>query len=447
MGIRIKTAAISIGLMLWASSALAVPTIHTWQTGNGARVLFVETHQLPIVQAQVTFDAGSARDNPDKAGVARLTNHMLMEGVEGMDADQIAEHFDGLGAEQGAASLRDMGLLQLRSLSDKELLDPAVEVFTKLYSSPTFPQKNFERELARAKLAVVQDKSNPASITEKAFMKALYDGHPYAVLPGGTEETLNKLTRDDLVQFHEQYYVGKNAVISLVGDLTQDEADDVAERLMANVPAGEKAADLPPVKNLKSAETIRVEFPSSQTHFLMGQPGIYRGDPDYFALYVGNYTLGGGGLVGMLPQEVREKNGLAYSAYSAFSPMRRKGPFQIGLQTKNEQIDKAQTLSVKVLNDFVSNGPSEKQLESAKRYITGSFPLNIDSNKKIAGYLGVIGFYDLPINYLDDFIDNIESVSADQIKSAWRRRIHPDKMVTVIVGEGQMQTQRLGQAN
>ena len=434
MGTRLRLFAAAA--LMWAGQAAAVPTIQTWTTSNGAKVLFVETHQLPIVQAQVTFDAGSARDKPEKAGLARLTNHMLMEGVEGMDADQIAEHFDGLGAEMGATSLRDMGLLQLRSLSDRKLLDPALEVFARLYAAPTFPETNLARELARAKLAVVQEKSNPAAIAEKEFMKAVYRDHPYAVPPGGTEETLDRIARHDLVAFHRQYYVGKNAVISLVGDLTPDAAHSVAERLMKGVASGAKAADLPPVKDLEKGQTVRYEFPSSQTHFLMGQPGVYRGDPDYFPLYVGNYILGGGGLVAILSQEVREKKGLAYSAYSGFSPMRRKGPFELSLQTKNDQLEQAQAIAIKVLKDFVASGPTEQQLEKAKKHITGGFPLNIDSNKKIAGYLGVIGFYGLPINYLDEFIDNINAVTVAQIRDAWQRRIHPRRMVTVIVGEG-----------
>lgn len=178
----------------------------------------------------------------------------------------------------------------------------------------------------------------------------------------------------------------------------------------------------------------RITFPASQSHIRIGQPGVTRTDPDYFPLYVGNYILGGGGLVSRLSEEVREKRGFSYSIYSYFLPMRRKGPFILGLQTKNSQRDQALKVVRKVLADFVAQGPTEKELEAAKKYLTGSFPLRIDSNGKIADYLTIIGFYGLPLTYLNDFIPRIEAVTIAQIRDAYQRRVHPEKMVTVIVG-------------
>lgn len=421
-------------VVAWWAPAWATPDIQHWKTDNGVKVLFVEAHELPIVQVQITFDAGSARDTMEKAGVAQLTNGLLTQGVTGMNADQIAEHFDSLGAELGNASLRDMALLQLRSLSDENILQPALDVFTKLYTQPSFPDDAVQREIGLAKLSVLQGESQPGTIASKAFYKALYGDHPYAIPPGGTKESLEKITRDDLVAFHKRYYNSGNAVLAIVGDLSKRQAKKIANELTQGLRDGEAAPEVPEVPALEEAFNERVDFPSTQTHFLMGQPGDYRTDPDYFALYVGNYILGGGGLVSMISQEVREKNGLAYSAYSYFSPMRRKGPFVVGLQTKNSQIDKAEDIAKQVVEDFVKNGPTEEQLVAAKKHITGGFPLNIDSNKKIAGYLGVIGFYDLPLTYLDDFNDTINALTVEQIRDAFQCRIHPDKMATIIVG-------------
>jgi zinc protease len=193
---------------------------------------------------------------------------------------------------------------------------------------------------------------------------------------------------------------------------------------------------LPPVAALPAARLKRIAFPATQTHILMGEPGIRRGDRDYFPLYVGNYVLGGGGLVSRLAEEVREKHGLSYSVYSYFFPMRVPGPFILGLQTKNTQRDQALKLVHEVLAGFVAKGPTDAELDAAKKHITGGFPLRIDSNGKIAEYLAVIGFYGLPLTYLDDFIPHIESVTADQIRQSLRDRVHPDKMLTVIVGGG-----------
>ena len=161
-----------------------------------------------------------------------------------------------------------------------------------------------------------------------------------------------------------------------------------------------------------------------------------RGDPDYFPLYVGNYILGGGGLVSRLAVEVREKRGLSYSVYSYFLPLRLPGPFMVGLQTRNDQRDEALKIVRKVISEFVAQGPTDEELEAAKKHITGGFPLRLDSNGKIAEYLAVIGFYGLPLTYLDDFIPHVEAVNAEQIRDAFRRRVHPDQMVTVSVGGG-----------
>jgi zinc protease len=166
----------------------------------------------------------------------------------------------------------------------------------------------------------------------------------------------------------------------------------------------------------------------------MGQPGVRRGDPDYFALYVGNQILGGGGLVSRISEEVREKRGLSYSAYSYFLPMRADGPFVLGLQTRNDSADEALKVLRQTLVDFRNDGPTGKELEAAKRNITGGFPLKIDSNSDILGYIAMIGFYKLPLDYLDTFNGKIEAVTAKQIRDAFQRRVDPDRMVTVTVG-------------
>jgi zinc protease len=174
--------------------------------------------------------------------------------------------------------------------------------------------------------------------------------------------------------------------------------------------------------------------PATQAHILLGYPGITRTDPDYFPLWVGNYILGGGGFVSRLTEEVRQKRGYAYSVYSYFMPLREAGPFQIGLQTKKEQAEEALDVVRATLDEFIAKGPSEKELKAAKDNIIGGFPLRIDSNRKIADYLAMIGFYGLPLSYLEDFPKNVEKVTAAQIRDAFRRRIDPGRLVTVVVG-------------
>ena len=188
------------------------------------------------------------------------------------------------------------------------------------------------------------------------------------------------------------------------------------------------------MEKLAKEQNIFIEYPSAQTHILVGQPGVKRGDSDYFPLYVGNHILGGGGMVSRLFSEVREKRGLSYSAYSYFSPMLFKGPFVAGLQTKTEQVDEAISVLLENIKNYITDGPTEEELVAAKKNITGGYPLRIDSNSKILNYVVVIGYYKLPFDYLDTFNSNVEAVTVDSIKDAFKRRINPDKLVVVKVG-------------
>lgn len=416
-----------------AGWAQASPDIQHWRTDNGARVYFVEAHELPMVDIQVVFDAGSARDG-DMPGLALMTNGLLAEGAGGLDADAIAAGFEDLGVQFGNSALRDMGLVSLRSLARPELLEPGVRLLATVLGEPDFPAKALERERARALVALKSEEQSPGSIAGKAFYRALYPGHPYAEPSLGTVESVSALERQALLDFYRRYYVAANAVVAIVGDLSRAEAERLAQQVVGKLARGSAAPALPRPKALEKAQRIVKDFPSSQTHILMGQPGMHRGDPDYFPLYVGNHILGGSGLVSRISEEVREKRGLSYSAYSYFAPMRVDGPYQLGLQTRNESAEQALAVLHQTLKRFVEEGPSEQELQASKKNITGGFPLNIDSNKDIVHYLAMIGFYDLPLDYLERFTARVEAVSVAQIKDAFRRRIDPERLVTVMVG-------------
>jgi zinc protease len=187
------------------------------------------------------------------------------------------------------------------------------------------------------------------------------------------------------------------------------------------------------VPQVKGGE-LRQTFPSSQTHIYLGQSGVARHDPDYFPLYVGNHVLGGSSLVSILGEEVRNKRGLSYSVYSYFSPMRAKGPFLMVAQTKNAQASEALDVMRETLQQFIDNGPSEAQLEASKRNIIGGFPLKIADNGKIVEYISMIGFYGLPLNWLDTLTDKVAAVTALQVRDAFKRRIDPANSIAVVVG-------------
>ncbi len=420
-------------LFAWSMAACALPDIQSWTTAKGAKVLFVEAKELPMVDIRLVFDAGSARDGK-QSGVASLTNALLGQGAAGLTADEIARGFEQRGAQFGNGAERDMAWLSLRSLTRSELLKPSVALFGKVLAEADFPELDFKREQQRTLIGIEYDEQKPKSIGSKAFYQDLYGDHPYAEDPSGTREAVKAMVAGDLREFYRRYYVARNATVVIVGDVSREQAESLAASLADALPGGNRAPALPDVDQLPVSKEDFIEYPSTQSHVLMGAPGIRRGDPDYFPLYVGNHILGGGGLVSRISEEIREKRGLSYSAYSYFIPMRREGPYLLGLQTRNDQRREALSVLRDTVKRFIDKGPTEEELTSAKNNIVGGFPLQVASNGKIAEYLAMIGFYDLPLDYLSRFTQNIESVTVEQVQDAYLRRVDPKKMVTVTVG-------------
>ena len=425
-----------IYLMLFNVSVYATPQIQSWQTENGARVLFVPATEIPMLDVRIVFDAGSARD-AGISGLALLTNGLLSEGAAGKTSQQIAEAFESVGAEIEYEAARDMALLGVRSLTQPRFLSSAIESLKQVLTQPDFPQDAYQRELNRMKVAVKARQQSPSALAGEAFNLAVFGDHPYASPVGGTEESLEKITLDDIRAFYKKYYVAKNATVAIVGNVDRGQAEEIVKSLLSALPVGEKAATLPVVESLVEAKKIVIDYPSAQTHIFVGQPGMKRGDDDYFSLYVANHPFGGSGFSSRLVEVVREEHGLAYSVYSYFSPLRETGVFAMGMQTKTEQTEQALSLLNQELKKYVENGPEKQELADSISNITGSFPLNIDSNSKMLGYIAMIGFYNLPMDYLDRFIGNVKSVDVKDINDALTRRIHPDSMVTVIVGKQQ----------
>ena len=426
-------AGVGLVALLWSFAAAAMAPIEHWQTPNGARVYFVPAPELPMIDVQVVFNAGSARDG-GRPGLAQFTHMLLDKGAAGLSADQIAAQLEGVGARLGGASLRDMATVSLRSLNDPKYLQPALAVFAKVLARPDFNPADVERERERLLIGLQYALQQPDEVTEKAFYAALYGDHPYAAPPDGTVESLKAIERDELQAFHQRYYVARNAVVAIVGALDRAAAERLAADLTRQLPAGESAPALPAVEDLQDAREERIAHPSSQTHVQLGQPGMRRDDPDYFPLYVGNYVLGGGGLVSRLSAEIREKRGLSYSVYSYFSPMAERGPFALGLQTRNDQAAQALAVLRDTLEKFVADGPTAQELRAAKDNITGGQALRIDSNRKILEYLAVIGFYRLPLDYLETFNSKVEAVTLEQVRDAFKRRVQPGRMLTILVG-------------
>lgn len=427
-----KTVLLALLLQGYAASVWAALNIQHWTTPEGSEVYFVENHTLPMMDISVNFHAGSAYDAPETSGAAAVTHHLMPLVAGGLEEETLTNRFADIGAVLGGSFDADRASFKLRTLTSEQ--QAALDAFTLVLHKPDFPQSVLAREQARIIAALQEAETEPDSIAQKAFMRSVYGMHPYSLDQNGEISTVQSLTVAQLRQFYQTYYTAKSAVIAIMGDLSTAEAKQIAERLSAGLPQGPAVAAIPPVTALNMPTVKKLPHPAMQAHILLGQPGNMRGDPDFFPLYVGNYILGGGGFVSRLTEEVREKRGLAYSVYSYFMPMSQLGPFQIGLQTKKEQADEALTLVKDTVQQFVDKGVTEKELAAAKDNLIGGFPLRIDSNSKILEYLNMIGFYKLPLDYLDSFNQHVSEVTVQQINDAFKRRIHPDRFATVIVG-------------
>ncbi len=414
--------------------AHAILPIQHWQTKNGARVYFVENRDLPMLDLSIEFPAGSGYDRAGKAGVASMTNGIMRLGSEGMDEDEIARRVADIGAGLSGRFDTDRAGLALRTLSARGEREAALEIFTRVLTKPVFPAKSLERERTRLISAIKESDIQPGAIAGRNLYQLLYRDHPYGFRSSGDLQSVPKITRDDLVAFYRAHYQARHAVIAIMGDVTRAEAEAIAERITAGLPEGGADPVMPAANVLDTAATRMIPHHAAQSHIFVGNVGISRGDADYFPLFVGNYVLGGGGFASRINEEIRQKRGLAYSAYSYFSPMQQRGPFVMGMQTRKDQAKQAVEVLMKTLRDYIEQGPTADELDAAKKNIIGGFPLRIDSNRKIHDYLAVIGFYKLPLTYLDEFSANVERVTIADIKRAFAKHIDPAKLVTVVVG-------------
>ncbi len=421
----------ALALIALSLQAEARVKIDHWVAQSGARVYFVESHALPIVDIAVEFAAGSAYDPREKAGLARLTLAMLKAGSSRYSESEASRRIADAGAELRENFDVDRAGFALRSLSSESERKAATETLADMLQSPRIPAEAFEREKARAVANALEAETQPDRVAERRLYALMYPQHPYGLR--ASPASLAAISREDVERHYRTRYGSALAVVTLVGDLSHDAARTLAEELTSRLARGESDS-LAPVAPSPPTETLRVAHPSAQSHILLGVAALPYGDPDYFPLLVGNHVLGGSGLVSRIFREVREKRGYAYSAYSYFRPYRRAGPFLVGLQTRRDQAREALELARTVVAEFVARGPTEAELTAAKKNLVGGFPLRIDTNRKVLEQLASIGFYGLPLDWLDEYPNRVQGVTLAQVRGAFARRVDPGKLSIVVVG-------------
>ncbi len=406
--------------------------VEQWQHSKGAQVYFVQADEIPMVDIRLIFNAGGARDGA-RPGLAKLTAALLGEGTQQHSVDEIALHFEKLGSSFSAVSHRDMGILHLRSLVSDRYLAPSLDMFVEILSSSTFPETSLERIRELMLLGVEQEQQNPQALLDRMMWETLYQGHPYGVYPKGTRESLTKMKRKDVQEFYRKYYVAANVTVAIVGQFERRQAESVVEALLKALPRGEVAPALPEPELKIPAEPVHITFPSQQTHIRIATLGITRDDVIYVPLYVGNQILGGGGFTSLLNKAIRQDEGLAYSVYSHFSAMQARGPIIIDLQTKNEEAARALGIAQTLLKDFVETGPMQTDLTATQKHIVANFPLRLSSNGQKLGYLGSLGFYDLPTEFLNTFVPAVKALSVEQVHQAVQATLgsYPHLMITL----------------
>jgi zinc protease len=419
-----------------------IPIQH-WSQPGGTKVWLVESPAIPMVDVQIDFDAGGRRDPADQAGLASVTAGMLSKGVAArgseaaLDENQLGEAWADLGASFSASAGSDRMSFSLRSLSYPDLLERAAMLAARQIGEPSFPEPIWQRDRERLSAAIREANTRPATVAGRAFSKGVYGDHPYGFEM--TEATLARMDVADMRKLYARLIAPCRAKVSIVGALDRAQADVLVTKLLSRLPAGDATAcaplpSVPEVAPLTASQERRIPFDSAQAHVFIGQPGHKRDDPDFFALLVGNYTLGGGGFVSRLTTDVREKRGLSYSVYSYFSPGLHAGAFMVGLQTRPDQAEQALQVSREVVARFVAEGPTPQELKAAKDNLIGGFALRIDSNRKLLDNVANIAWNNLPLDYLDSWTRQVEKVTAADVRAAFARKLQPERMVTVVVG-------------
>lgn len=421
------------GGALMAGVAGAQP-IERWTQPDGARVLFVPSHQNPIIDIRIDVDAGSRREAPERLGVAALTNRLLASGTRKHDEEPLSAAWADRSMQYGASVDQDRAAIRLRLLSDAADRRQGVALLNEVLTQPVFPEAALARAKAQTVAGLRQEETSPQAVAYRQFIQAIYGRHPYANEARLTPAAVEAIGREDVRAFWQQHYRPGYMSIAIVGDLTRSEAVELAQQLTRGLPrTGAPLPEVPPVPQ-PAAQRLSQPHVASQASVALGLPLLTRDDPDYYPLVVGNYVLGGGGFDSRLMTELRSKRGLTYGASSMLAPYTAPGEFMVSVSTRKAQADEARRVARETLEKFVADGPSAAELEQAKANIMGGFPLRYDSNKKLIEYVAAIGFYNLPLTWLDDYPRAVEQVTPEAVRDAYRRRVGLDHLVEVVVG-------------
>ena len=410
-----------------------VVPIHYWRTQNGANICFVPTERLPIVDIQVVFDAGSARDN-GKSGLARLVAQSMIEGTSKKRSIQIAEQLDYIGALYFVDLDQDRATFKLRILNTNKNLQEAVNLLAEIISDPIFPKNNVDRLKNKMAVELNKELEDPIRVAELQFYKLLYNDHPYANSVLGDLNSLNSITIEDLNKFHNNYYVAKNCVVTIVGGIHRNQVKDLSNILVANLAPGNRAASLPNVQPIPGEIIKTISFmKNKQAQIIVGQPVRMADDPDYFNLIVGKIILENHIHARLVSNTLESVQGLAYTAKVDLAAFYKPGPFYLHFNTQAELTEQAIEQVKLILTEFINKGPTDEEVKLAKEHLSTSLSRKFITNTDLLDQVSYLNFYGLEFDFLDDYNHQLSFINRESVFNTWQRRINPALMAWVIV--------------
>ena len=401
---------------------------------NGMTLLLAEKHDLPVVFVSMAITAGSMVEPGDKPGLASITASLLTQGTAKRTANQISREIDFIGGSLTTSGGDDFASAGLRVL--KKDIRTGLDLLADVLRNPAFDQKEIDRKVKATLAEIQRQKEEPSVVAGEAFDKAVFGNHPYGRTNDDIAAYLPKLTRQDIIAFYTARYKPNNTIIAVVGDVTEKELLALLNEYFNSWQKKEQplhAFAQPPVIDKTAVKKIDMRI--TQANIAMGHVGISRENPDFYACAVMNYILGGGGFTSRLMDNIRDNKGLAYDVHSGFAAQKEPGSFTVTIQTKNESANEVIAETLKEVRRMQSEPVSEKELDDAKAYLTGSFPLRMDTSAKIAGMLTSVEIYNLGLDYPQKYPALINAVTRADIQRVAKKYLRPDNMLIVVVAD------------
>ncbi|MGI9369563.1 MAG: M16 family metallopeptidase [Ruegeria sp.] len=399
---------------------------------GGINAWLVEDHSIPFTALELRFRGGTSLDDPDKRGAVYLMSGLIEEGAGDMDARTYARALESLAASFGYKASDDTVSISAQFLTENR--DEVIDLLRTTIQEPRFDQDAVDRVRGQVLSGLKSDQTDPNDIAGQSFAKMAYGDHPYGSDGKGTIESVSALTRDDIVAAYDSVFAKDRLYVGAVGDITPQELGALLDKLLADLPETGKTTPEKAKVEISSGVSV-VDFDTPQSVALFSQKGIDRDDPDFFAAYILNHILGGGGFESRLMQEVREKRGLTYGVYSYLVPKDLASVYMGSVSSGNDRIAEAIDVIRQEWAKAATEGVTQKELDDAKTYLTGAYPLRFDGNSQIAGIMVGMQMEDLPIDYIATRNDKVNAVTLDDVNRVARELLDPDGLHFTVVGK------------